>query len=171
MLNNKIENLKNEIKEIENVKKGIENFINIYNNKYANIVGIQNDIKKDLLDLEKLNTLNNNQEGVVIDYKTFSEIVNVLSIAKSYGDCSQDFFNKVINIGMSQEKKEQTQSLYLETIKQRMNDKDRLGSKFTLEPVGQNDDNSDLPQDEFERLLIERLGKIFKNDEIKFIKI
>lgn len=188
MINNKIENLKNTIEEAETIKGSINRLLHIYGDKYDQIVKAQNDIKNDISKMETEVSNYNRDKGILIDYKTFSEIVNVLSIAKSYGDCSQEFFDKIIKLGKDNEKKPASR-FELEPVEKPTN----IGNKFILNPTGRkvelNDDSNinkflnrsnktvedeDLKmvvQKQFEDALFNKLAELIGKENMKNVKI
>lgn len=44
-----------------------------------------------------------NQNGITLDYKTYTELVNTLSYGTSVGTVDKGFYNKILNIGQTQE--------------------------------------------------------------------
>lgn len=107
---NKLEKLQQELNE---VKGDIDNQI-------VNISRLQEE-EKQLLRQQKL------QEGIVIDYKTFSEIINILTFCEEQGIINNDFVLKLIDIGKKQtdyKKNEQAETpkeeVNSETIEERI---------------------------------------------------
>lgn len=108
------------IKQIDSDINEIKNTLDYYNNKSKEIAAIQNDILKKI---SKIESESNNKEtisncqGVVIDYKLFSEILGVLTTAKQCNLCTQEFFDSVVQAGKNSEsKKEEYNGITLEPV-------------------------------------------------------
>lgn len=112
------------IKQIDNDINEIKNTLDYYNNKSKEITAIQNDILKKISKIEsESESESNNKEtisncqGVVIDYKLFSEILGVLTTAKQCNLCTQEFFDSVVQAGKNSEsKKEEYNGITLEPV-------------------------------------------------------
>lgn len=86
-------------------------------------------ILKELDVLEK--KLGQKPEGITIDHKTFSDLVNVLATGVSAGTVEDEFFNKILDLGKGQvnyipkeqpvePKQEEKEKLSAETMKSEM---------------------------------------------------
>lgn len=88
-----IEKLLENLKDInEHAIVAQSQIAHLYKSTYDTFVNSVKDLR---LQIE----LQNQNDGVLIDYKTFSDIVNALSIASNYNVISNDFVNKIISIG------------------------------------------------------------------------
>lgn len=105
----------NKIKEVENINflyGVLEDCENKISDKFEELnellikqYTLNRDIKSKVNLLEK--TLEtkavDNKDGITIDYKTFSDIVNILSFAIPYNLCDKKFVDNLINMGMQHE--------------------------------------------------------------------
>lgn len=90
-----------EIKELESFKSDVETYFkNIKEDVNKEIDIAQKEMKKHIEAMEKRIATPKVEkvEGVVIDYKSFAEIVNTLSYCVTQGVVSRDVFDKVIEI-------------------------------------------------------------------------
>lgn len=101
--------------ELEKCKGEIANRVNGLNALLVKQSELYLDVKKDIdniandiakIQKEKVEAAKS-QDGVLIDYKTFSQIVNILSFAIPYNLCDEQFVNDLINKGKNQESQKQ----------------------------------------------------------------
>lgn len=84
----------NLVENIANMMEQVDNFAQEANNNL--------DLLKDVNKEES-----NKEEGITIDYNTFSKLVNVLSYGVNNGTVEEEFYNEIVNMGIDQTNNEE----------------------------------------------------------------
>lgn len=105
----------NKRKEIENINvlyNALENCEDKISDKFEELnellikqYSLNRNIKEkiNIIEQEFEKDLDNEKDGITIDYKTFSDIINILSFAIPYNLCDKDFVDNLIKLGMKHE--------------------------------------------------------------------
>lgn len=100
MMENNLQKKYNVLKEYE---KEISNTINNLNQLLIMQSDLCKWIKSDINKIEYDKAEKSSTNGVVIDYKTFSDIINILSFAVSFNLCDKEFVDNLIKKGINYE--------------------------------------------------------------------
>lgn len=146
------------IKQINIDINEVKNTLNYYNEKSKEMAAVQQNLLEQISQIEsemKHEETTSNCQGVMIDYKLFSEILSVLTTAKQCNLCTQEFFDNVVQAGKDSEIKKEAQ---IEQQKQ---------NNVALELTNNNvDENREIDRDFIEDLLKKAILKSILSTKI-----
>ena len=96
------------IKQINIDINEVKNTLDYYKEKSQEMVVVQQNLLKQISQMESEEAMLN--QGVMIDYKLFSEILSVLTTSKQCNLCTQEFFDRVIEAGKNSENQKEAQN-------------------------------------------------------------